>query len=267
MRIGFVLGLGLLFGAQARAVTFGAGTFLDSGAFLRREGGGDELRRALDGVLLVGARATAFLITPDGWAVTARHVVQDLYIGPVSDCSRLPLFFRHEATQDGSTPQSARLRCLEIAVSEYNDDFVLFRVAVPEGMRELPYAPIEAEAEAVREGMDVIVAGHPHARDFSTATKKAAKGPVVLHAPEDPQLPHFLHLVDTEGGNSGSPALTEDGRVVGLHIRGVPHYSAGVDALVNGRRERIHRFNVAVSMAYLARKYIQPRLGRIPGDP
>ncbi|MBI3544788.1 MAG: hypothetical protein HY075_16070, partial [Deltaproteobacteria bacterium] len=58
-----------------------------------------------------------------------------------------------------------------------------------------------------------------------------------------------------EPGDSGAPILSREGKLIGIHFRGVPQFAQGVDVVVDGRSQKIHRFNVALVVPYLMKKY------------
>lgn len=245
--------------AGLATVSFGHGDFYEPEDYLEKISADKnhpahanvaKLARAFDAVVYIGRHATGVLISPDGLMITARHAIVDLYLGPVDDCSRLPLFLDHE-----NGKKTRRVYCDKILVEELTDDFALIKLEPRD--EPYPYVEVERDENAIQEDSLAIVAGHPHAADFEKSMKKISQGPVVLYRPHDQELPHFLHLIDTEGGHSGAPVLSPSGKLIGMHFRGVPQFSEGVEVTVGGEKKRIRSFNVAIPLPYLAAKYLK----------
>jgi S1-C subfamily serine protease len=253
----------LLASRSSHAVSF-SGKFWDPPAFFAALAEKPELfpgadrgafARALEAVVLVGGRASGVLISSDGLMITAKHVLDTTKYDRES-CERVPLFLHHEIGEDGSRDaRFTRLRCRRVLVNSVDDDFALLKVESADGSA-LPFAEPARATDDIQVGMTAAAAGHPHALNFEKSVKKLSVGEVVLYEPEHAELPHFLHLIDTEGGNSGCAIFDARGRVVGMHFRGVPRYADGVKAVVKGEPTVIHRFNVALPMPYLAKKYL-----------
>ncbi len=239
-------------------VSFGNGAFFNPPQFLetvRASADFAAIERALHAVVLIGGRASGVIISADGLMVTARHTVADLSFTN-ADCSRIPLFLNHEIAEDGSVDTGLRrLVCDHILINEYSDDFILLQLKVPAG-QSLPFAQAERDVAAITVGMRGFAVGYPHALNYSRGVKKVSVGPIVLYRPEDAELPHFLHLIDTEGGSSGGAILSERGKLVGLHFRGVRNYGPGVETTIDGKTTVLHRFNVALPLPYLMKKYL-----------
>lgn len=207
----------------------------------------EAIKRAFSAVFLIPKKATGVIISRDGWAITSAHVISDFYVGETDDCSKIHPILYYEK----GSPKKESLICEKIAIYSYNDDFVLFKLKGS----DLPYIDLEADAKKVTVGMHGIIAGHPNASNFHSAQKVVSEGEIVLYDPKNEEIPHFLHLIDTEGGHSGAPVLSSLGKMIGIHFRGIPEYKEEVEVTINGQKERIRRFNVAISIPYLYEKY------------
>lgn len=246
----------LLFAPAAYAVDFPGGAYFNPYDFLRQYPAPvrAKLTPAIQSTVLIGSRATGFLISADGWMITASHVVSDLVIGPTHDCARIPLFLHHTVNESGQKdPNLLRARCEEVRFFDVADDFALLKIKLPGPATS--WAPLAHDGEPIQVGDRIHVASHPHARDFEKSRRQISSGELVLKDPANEQLPHFLHLANTDGGSSGAPVFNARGLVVGLHIRGVSAFGQGVPVQVDGTARTVHDFNIAVWMPYLARKY------------
>ncbi len=217
----------------------------------------DELKKSFAATVLIPGRGTGVIISPDGWMVTAFHVIKDIYVAETETCPKLSVILNHEMLENSEVEHGVRLPCAKIAVANFNNDFALIKLAVPVTLTQLPFAPIETDENELSVGQYLIAAGHPHASSFAEGVKKISEGEMVLYEPHNPELPHFLHVVNTEAGNSGSPLFNVEGKVVGLHFRGVSNYGTGVNVIRNGQPEVTHRFNVALPMPNLYSKFVR----------
>ncbi|MBI2522561.1 MAG: trypsin-like peptidase domain-containing protein [Bdellovibrio sp.] len=216
----------------------------------------EALRRAFNATIFLPKRGTASLISDQGLVVTAAHVIAHKVIGETKDCGKIVFHLNHQLAQGGQLERPILLPCEEVLIYNYNADFALLRVRPPSDLPQLPYMPI-ASGEQSSEERFVIIAGHPHAMDYAQSFKVVSEGKIFFDGSGDPDLPHFLHLVDTEGGHSGSPVLTSKGELLGIHFRGIPNYGPGVIGTVEGERQKLHRFNVAIFLPYFVKKYSQ----------
>ncbi|MGK5089954.1 serine protease [Bdellovibrionota bacterium FG-2] len=246
----------------AFAVVFGNPKFLNPDEFLEKinldashpaHAYSDEIKKALEAVVLVGGRGSGVIVSPKGLMMTARHVIADIYDMPTSNCEKIPLFFHHEEV-NGILQKAIPLKCERILINDFSTDYALLEISRPDG-GPLPFAEPERDPGALSVGMHAIIAGHPHAASFEKGVKKITDGPLVAYFPEHAELPHFIHLIDTEGGNSGAPVLSMQGKVIGIHFRGIPNYGTDVDVVIDGKPTKIHRFNVAIPVPFLIQKH------------
>ncbi|MEK6625859.1 MAG: serine protease [Bdellovibrionota bacterium] len=263
----FLLFVILCFGGFGHAIEIGQGAYYLPERYLSdiitlpehpASGQAEALRRAFKATIFLPKRGTASLISPQGLVVTAAHVIAHKVIGETKDCGKIVFHLNHQLATSGQLERPILLPCVEVLVYNYNADFALLRVQPPVEFPQLPYMPIaqdENEAAQALEGRFVIVAGHPHALQYADSYKVISEGRIFFDGSTDPDLPHFLHLVDTEGGHSGSPVLTATGELLGVHFRGVPQYGTGVTGMVDGTRQTLHRFNVAIFLPYFVKKY------------
>ncbi len=253
------------FSGPGNAIEFGPGEYKLPGKYLEDLNGQighpahdhlEALRRAFSATIFLPQRGTASLVSADGLVVTAAHVISHKVIGETKDCGKIVFHLNHQLNLAGELETPILLPCEEVLVYDNAADFALLRVKRPSEMVQLPFIPIASEVSA-KEGSLVIIAGHPRAMDYAGSYKVISEGPIFFDGSSDPELPHFLHLVDTEGGHSGSPVLTPAGELLGVHFRGVPEYASGVVGTVEGQRQTLHRFNVAIFLPYFAKKYAQ----------
>jgi len=257
--------------AQSHAVSFGNGSFEEPEAFFAAlsanpsdgEGGHaappevlERLKQASAATVLIGGHASGVILSSDGLMITARHVIADDYaVGPTKHCQQIPLYLNHEVALDGSVDRALkRIECEEILVNDYPTDFVLLRLRSAPG-QVWPVAEPELEPTQVTVTGEAYALGYPHASQFNLGVKKISKGPIVRVEPDSQELPHFLHRIDTEGGSSGGAILGPNGKLWGLHFRGVPDYSRGVEGELAGVRQKFTRFNVALLVPTLLKKF------------
>lgn len=142
--------------------------------------------------------------------VTAAHAISDLVIGATHDCARIPLWLHHEKDAYGATDRNlVKLRCDEVRVYDHVDDFALLKVSPVKPGVDLSrsWARLATYFDSIQVGDRVHVVGHPHAATYWKSSRVVTTGQLVLRDPTHEQLPHFLHLADTEGGNFGRPRV------------------------------------------------------------
>ncbi len=262
----FTLISSLFYTVPASAVVFGTPNFLNPDEFLEKinhdtahpaHAYSEQIKKALDAVVLVGGRGSGVIVSSiapnKGLMMTARHVISDLYDLPAANCDKVPLFMHHEEV-GGVLQKAIPLKCERILVNDFSTDYALLEISRPDGGL-LPFAEPERDPAALSVGERAIIAGHPHAATFQEGVKKITEGPLVAYFPEHAELPHFIHLIDTEGGNSGAPVFSMQGKVIGIHFRGIPNYSSDVDVVIDGKPSKIHRFNVAIPAPFLIQKH------------
>jgi hypothetical protein len=145
------------------------------------------------------AYASAFIVSNDGLALTARHVLPSDFdpqrdrITGLLGWDRYPIDFH----------QAAGLRVTYVSAAR---DLVLLRV---EGLPE-KFQPL-CMADHVNQGQPVLLLAYPNG-DVLTATDGIAAGP----APAD----EYRHSAGSGVGESGGPVLDTAGAVLGLHLAG-----------------------------------------------
>jgi len=255
----------LFWGSATHAIEIGPTDYYLPEGYLRdiitrqahpASGHAEALKRAFKATIFLPQRGTAALVSAQGLVVTAAHVIAHKVIGETKDCGKIVFHLNHQLDQDGGLERPILLPCEEVLVYNYNADFALLRVRSPAELPQLPYVPMAKDGESF-EGRFVLIAGHPHAMDYAKSFKVISEGRIFFNGSEDPDLPHFLHLVDTEGGHSGAPVFTVSGELLGVHFRGVPDYGTGVTGSVDGVRQTLHRFNVAIFLPYFVKKYAE----------
>lgn len=248
-------------GSQAHAfaptVLFDNGLFFDPFEYLNlpQTKHRSELTQAFDSTVLIGGRATAVMISPNGVMLTAFHTIRDLYVGPTDNCQKLNFFMAHRHESDGRTDSHLRrFQCAKILFTDYGSDFAVIQAKLPSG-ETVPYAEIEIKESEIAIGMTGVLSGHRKGGTFPDSYQRISSGEVIQYYPHHEELPHFLHLIDTEGGDSGAPVFNTQGKLIGIHFRGIPNYGHDIPVVIGGKPELTHRFNVAIPLPYLVEKF------------
>jgi S1-C subfamily serine protease len=144
----------------------------------------------LDGVVTIqpgSGFGTGFLITEDGYALTAAHVVSGLKTVPVRMHSGLVLDAEVVRVDDGA-------------------DVALIKLP------GTSHKPLELAPDAPAVGIDVYAVGDPASEELSSSVSKG----VVSGARELAGHKFIQTDVSINPGNSGGPLIGKDGRVLGI---------------------------------------------------
>lgn len=170
---------------------------------------------------------TAFLISPDGYAITCNHVIS------------------------GATTIEARFRMLGRAGSSdswHNCKVVNAKVDLDMALIKLdgenfPYLPLAPEDRVIRKGEEFILSGYP----FGIRTEKDLTTYYGYVASTDKQtddndLIRYNIGGEAKSGNSGSPLIAlEDGRVIGILLGSMTERGETITEEINYMRP-IHYF-------------------------
>jgi hypothetical protein len=154
---------------------------------------------------------SGFLVAPDVIA-TAGHCIEGFDVSSV--CALFDFELRNNRVELARPSSEVYFvaEVLRIVVESEGADYALVRLDRPvRGVEPLP-----VRAHDVVLGEPVYVVGHPVG-----LPKKVAQGAKVMDV--SPKA-HFLANLDTFGGNSGSPVLTDDNTVCGILVRGAPDF-------------------------------------------
>lgn len=175
-----------------------------------------------DSMLPMGT-GTGFIIRPEGYVITNRHVVQSRVRDGVTRLGYDPV--RLEWDKDLKIePAEADV----IGVS-YQWDLALLKIR---GNRKWPRVPL-ADATAVREGHEVRVAGWPVPQKFGKDHVTITRGKVLgFQNDKRGRALMVKHSAPTRPGNSGGAVFDEDlGAVVGAHFSSIFAEGAKPDPL------------------------------------
>lgn len=156
--------------------------------------------QALDATLLVRTElgtGSAVVISTDGYALTAAHVVEDAEeVGVL--------------TRDGETLSASVVRVNDV------QDVALLRIVRAEGFPCLSLLDGKADL-----GSDVFILGSPAGEELSFSVSKG-----IVSAYRDFDGVQFVQLdASVNPGNSGGPAVDDAGRVVGIASWKLSHVS------------------------------------------
>ncbi len=216
-----------------------------------------EVQNAIDATVFLPKRGTGVLISPEGIIATAAHVISHLHIGASKSCPGLNFYLNHEKNNREVFDKHVKLICEEVLVYDYAHDFALIKVRSENTNTKLPFVNIFKYTDKIMPESKVIAVGHPHARSWNKSSKVISEGPIIFNGHDDPDFPHFVHLVDTQGGHSGSPLFNFKGQLVGIHFRGIPYFNDGIERVNNGTTEIINTFNVAIDIGFIYETYLQ----------
>lgn len=196
------------------------------------------LKKAMEAVVFFPKRGTGVLIDSSGLVVTAAHVIAHVAIGATKKCQKLGMYLKH---RDGEKEE--KLECAEVLHYDYTGDFALIRIKTSKKLPSVKLAQVDRDEHL---SQNLIIMGHPGANHWNKSKMVISNGPIILSDYASKEISHFLHLVSTEGGHSGSPVFTNKGKLLGIHFRGIPNYGPGVMAKIDGEQKRVYRFNVAL---------------------
>ena len=214
-----------------------------------------EVITSIESTAFLPKRGTGVLISSDGLLVTAAHVISHAYIRESDHCPKLNFFLNHERDENGKFLRHKKLICEKVLAYDYNHDFALIKLRNPEN-KPLPFVSLAKLENGPNVGTNAYIIGHPQALSWTKSSKKISTGPIVFNASNDSDFPHFLHLINTEGGHSGGPIFNMQGKLLGIHFRGIPHYSSGVETIIDGEAITLKRFNVAIDSKFIYERLI-----------
>ncbi len=137
---------------------------------------------------------SGFIVTPDGYAITNSHVVND------------------RATLSAETYDGDRLRA-ELIGDDPATDLAVMRLA----SNDLPYAHL-GDSEALRVGQLVIAMGNPLGLQSTVSTGVVSALGRSMRAKDGRLIENVIqHAAPINPGNSGGPLVDSRGRVVGIN--------------------------------------------------
>jgi|GEM_PF-5007753 len=205
------------------------------------------IEKSLNATVLVPKRGTAVLISPDGLLLTAGHVISHLHIGSTNNCPKLKFHMFHRRNQQDQRLKEKILECAAVLFYDFNKDLALIKVKLPENIKALPFATLaEWTPSLTLEDTYAFIIGHPGASSYDSSLAKISEGPIIFDGSLNSDASHFLHWIDTEGGHSGAPVFNQFGEVLGVHSRGIYHFSDGVRGTLHGQSQIFKTFNLAM---------------------
>lgn len=149
---------------------------------------------------------TGFLVSEDLF-ITNDHCVNNQQL-----CRRAHAVFGRQLDASGRLIRGKSYRCAEVLATSYEADAALLRLVNGPGME---HGFLELADRGPRKGEPVVVIGHAagQPKQVSRAGCMVGRPSVWGRKP----TADFQHSCDTLGGNSGSPIMSQDMLVVGLH--------------------------------------------------
>lgn len=170
------------------------------------------------------ASGSGFVVDPQGWILTARHVV--------AGAKRISVTFLPHVLQkpksviDLLSPQPSTFPASLVASLE-ESDMALLRINVS----NLPNAPLENPVEMggnLAQGDEVLVFGFPGGKALGTSDVTVTRG--IVSAFRSPAtIPLFVFQIDAaiNPGNSGGPLVAvKSGKVVGMVFARIPRFQS-----------------------------------------
>ncbi|UFX46114.1 serine protease [Bradyrhizobium sp. 41S5] len=149
---------------------------------------------------------TGFLISEDQF-ITNEHCVNSAAI-----CETAASTFGYEDTDTGSTSPGRRYACEQLISSDADLDFALLKLS---GKPGLMWGTLKLASREPSQSEPVIVVEHPAGEPKQVSRLDCSI--TTLLADGRKSQSDLGHKCDTLGGSSGSPVLSEDYEVLGLH--------------------------------------------------
>lgn len=151
------------------------------------------------------AHGSGFIVSADGYVVTAYHVVQNAIEGKISVVFNA-LSYR-----------------AEIAGVDKENDLALLKIEVDPPAGGLPFAKISKKK--IQEGQKAMVAGYPMDNPFTFGAGNINVANAKIKLYPDVNLIQFDAIINP--GNSGGPLINSDGEIAGVVVASWPaaHYS------------------------------------------
>ena len=152
---------------------------------------------------------TGFLIDND------RMLTNEHCIGTALVCDAAIAIFGYAVNEAGRLNLGEQYRCVELLSVNKDLDFALIRL---EGMPGAIWGRLELTRRLIVQDEQTFIIGHPAGEPMQVSRKGCSvTTPVAEGLGVDTD---FGHKCDTLGGNSGSPVLGHDYKVIGLHHLG-----------------------------------------------
>jgi V8-like Glu-specific endopeptidase len=149
---------------------------------------------------------TGFLISEDRF-LTNEHCVNSAAV-----CETAASTFGYEDTENGSTSPGRRYECDQLISSDADLDFALLKLS---GKPGLMWGTLKLSSREPALSEPVIVIEHPAGEPKQVSRRDCS----ITTVQADGRKSHtdIGHKCDTLGGSSGSPVLSENFDVIGLH--------------------------------------------------
>ena len=153
---------------------------------------------------------TGFLIT-DELLMTNEHCVNTPAL-----CATTIAYFGFELRPDGFVDPGRQFRCSQLVAVNHQLDFAVLRIAQSPGAT---YGKLSLSPQVLSSNEAAFIVEHPAGRAKEIALHDCRL--VQLSVPGNAPGTDLSHSCDTEGGSSGSPVFTAQGKVIALHHFGI----------------------------------------------
>ncbi len=166
------------------------------------------------------AVCTGFMITDD-YMVTNYHCIPDQAI-----CETAVAVFGYLRSVEDETSYGESFKCSEIVRSMNGNtyDLSIIKLAGAPGQAG-QYGHIALDDNAVVLGDPLIIIGYPYGNPEVASRKHCAVSTLPAESPTSPNPIDLGHTCDTDEGSSGSPVLSKDFKLVGIHHWGIERTS------------------------------------------